>query len=274
VNRSELIHFAMWHARCEILRHADRESCIVSSRILCDVYAELGIRSMPLVVDVVIFNQAAFEANLRGENPNPEDEDSGQYAMRCEVVPGGSMDDQWWKGHLLVLADGRFICDVSADQFARPQHGIDATPSTIEFPTAERLEAWLDGDMDGRATIHLPGEQGIIAYEAHAEELSYRDCSDWEDTVRGDRLRDRVLENVIGLCDLYADVDLPPLPDLPPSRSAKDPDTPERVEAMIKSVVDLGYTPEDMIQRVKDEAVRERERKARVLEKRISDLSR
>jgi len=170
MDREASMFFAMWHMRCEILRHATKESCILSTKLLCELLKTLDIKAMPLVVDVIAANEEAFQKTLAGEEYDPDDPDDPAFAMRCMVVPGGGDDSEIWRAHIGVLADGRYFLDPSADQFTRTEHGIVAMPSMFAFEDTERLEAWLHGDME-RASVRLPNG-GTLAYEAHLEETA------------------------------------------------------------------------------------------------------
>jgi hypothetical protein len=47
ISELELLHYAMWHARCEIVRHASAESCIISVRIVGKLCEYLGLTAIP-----------------------------------------------------------------------------------------------------------------------------------------------------------------------------------------------------------------------------------
>lgn len=249
MERDALMFFTMWHMRCEILRHATKESCILSAKLLCELLKTLDIRAMPVVVDVIAANEIAFQKTLRGEEYDAEDPNEPAFAMRCMVVPGGGdPDSNLWKAHIGVLADGKYFLDPSADQFTREEQGILAKPSMFQFESSERLEAWLDGDMS-RAAVHLP-EGGVLSYEAHLTETSYAESPDWAESKEGDGLWESVMAKVHGLIDIYEDaVDLPDLPELPPGRSMKDPVTTEALSLAVASATELGYTPEEALRR-------------------------
>ena len=275
MDREATMFFAMWHMRCEILRHCTKESCILSSKLLCELLKTLDVKAMPLVVDVIAANEDAFQKTLRSEEYDPEDPDDPAFAMRCMVVPGGGdPDSEVWRAHIGVLADGRFFLDPSADQFTRTEHGIIiAMPSMFEFEDTEHLEAWLYGDME-RASVHLP-DGGTLSYEAHLEETSYQSSPDWLDSKPGDGLYEAVMAKVHGLIGIYEDAkDLPDLPDLPPGRSMKDPESLETLRQSLKSAAELGYSIEDIKRQAAKEAERSAQRRQRSAEEAAADLLR
>lgn len=269
MERDALMYFAMWHARCEILRHATKRSCILSGKILCDLYAQLGIRAMPLAVDVIAANEIALQKEQSGEGFDPEDENEPAFAARCMVVPGGGdPDSNAWLAHLVVLADGKYICDISADQFSFPDKGIIVKPSMFAFEDSDQLEAWLYGAHERRG-VNLPGG-GFLSYEAHPEETSYTESPDWIDSKKGDGLWESVMTKTTGLIDLYEDVEgLPDLPDLPVGRSS-DPSV-SMIEDL-ESMKELGYSIGDLARREQAEQLRSAERRGRRIHDRIEEL--
>lgn len=271
MDQATTLFFAMWHARCEILRHSSRESCILSTKIVCDLFNQLGVRAMPVTVDVVGMNTAALEKAKRGEDPNCS-EGSPDFASRCKVDPDAEEPEgSKWPGHLVLVA-GRWMFDPSADQFARPDFDFIVRPMMVEFESEEMLEAWLyDGVRQG---IELP-DGGVISYEAHPEVLTYRISSDWEDTKEGDGLWESVMAKTHGLVGIYEDVEeLPDLPDLPPSRSSDEPMTPERMADTLKSIAELGYDLSDLVKREAAEKRRVEMRKAAIAQRRGQDIHR
>lgn len=253
MNEHELIIFAQWHMRCTILRYVSRESCILSVRILADILGRLGIPAIPLATGALALNEAALTKHKAGEEFADDDE---AFGHRC--IHEGISDDKWYKGHVVLVAGGRYLCDPSADQFAHPEKDLIVLPLTLDLvdgpglPPEFTLGAFLDGDTTvGAALPH----GGAISYQAHQDDFSYIDCMDWEDSAPGDRLFDAVVETTMGILDLYADEPMPDLPQLPAGISAKD----RNIKAWeLKAIKDLGYTEDEM----KEKNEREDERNA------------
>lgn len=269
MDQSALLFFSMWHARCEILRHSNRESCILSTKIVCDLFNQLGVRAMPVTVDVIGMNQIAYEKS-QGGTALDISQGSPDFASRCKVDPlAEDPEGTNWPGHLVLIA-GRWMFDPSADQFARPDFDFIVKPMMIEFESDEMLEAWLYEGL--RQGCELP-DGGVISYQAHPDILTYRVSSDWEDSKEGDGLWESVMAKTHGLIDLYEDVSGQlDLPDLPPSRSSSDPMTHETIEDMAKSITELGYGLPDLLKR--EAAEKERVRRRHVeLARRRSEAS-
>lgn len=261
MDQTTLMYFAMWHARCEILRHTHRESCILSTKLVCDLFNQLDTPAMPVTVDVISMNQAAFDKTARGEDIDVTAPGTRDFASRCKVDPDNEDPEGTnWPGHLVLIA-GKWMFDPSADQFARPDMDYIVKPMMVGFESDEAMERWL---YDGvRQATELP-DGGVISYEAHPDILTYRTSSDWEDSHPGDGLYDSVMAKTHGLIDLYRDFlpGLPPLPDLPPSRSTRDPITPESLEQTAASLAELGYSMSDLVANAHAEAERVERRKA------------
>jgi hypothetical protein len=266
-----LMYFAMWHARCEILRHSTRESCILSTKLLCDLMNQLGVKAMPVAVDVIGLNQVALEKEQKGEEFDATDPDERAFGARCKVDPDSEDPEGTnWPGHLVLIAGGRFMLDPSADQFARADYDYHVRPTMIEFEDDDQLETWL---YDGVRQGFLLPEGGMLTYEAHPDVVTYRTCSDWEDSHPGDGLYDSVMAKTHGLIGIYEDVEeLPDLPDLPPARSARDPMTDEAMADTLKSMKELGYSVGDLVGRKAAEKDRVRRRKAELARRRGHDV--
>lgn len=270
MEQRDLLFFAMWHARCELLRHGTKESCILSTKILCDLFNQLGVRAMPVAVDVIGMDKIAVEMSERGEDIDVTDPECKGFAYRCKVDPDNEdPEGSTWPGHLVLVA-GRWMFDPSADQFSRDEYGCEVRPLMVEFESDEEMDTWLnDGERRG---IKLP-EGGLISYEAHPDVLTYRISSDWEDSKPGDPLWESVMAKTHGLMGIYEDVEeLPDLPDLPPGRSHNEPMTPENMAKNLESIAELGYNLEDLVKRQEEEQGRIERRRAIQAQRRGQDL--
>lgn len=269
MDQANLMYFAMWHARCEILRHSTRESCILSTKLLCDILNQLDITAMPVAVDMIGMNQLALDKEQRGEEFDPTEPDERAFAARCKVDPQAEdPEGTSWPGHLVLIAGGRFMLDPSADQFAREDYDFIVKPVIIEFEGDDQLESWLYDNV--RQGFLLP-DGGVLTYEARPDVVTYRTSSDWEDSVPGDHLYDSVMNKTHGLIGIYEDVEeLPPLPDLPPSRSSREPMTDETMRDSLKSMKELGYTMSELVEREQAEQKRQQQRRERLAKERAA----
>jgi hypothetical protein len=240
IEQRELLHFAAWHARCEIVRHAAVESCIASTRIVTSLFHEMGIPSQPIVVGAIAMNKTAWEKHQRGEQPHLGD---GSFAVRIqheyEDDPSkwAGHPGPWPGGHIVLAAAGKYLVDPSADQMSFPDEGLTMEPLVIDL--GENYEAFILGE--GQPQISTE-EGAVLAYQAFPDDLSYRHSSDWNEIVPGEPLFDRVRDQVLGLVEMAQDAGQLParLPDLPQSLRTKDVGSPEFAEMLERSLRELG----------------------------------
>lgn len=123
------------HARPEILKAFAPDSCIASTAIGIDVLGDLGIAASPLPVRTLIFNEAFANRIENGATfPKTQKEviawskADGSYSIGIGVgtgLPGK------WPGHLVILAEGEHLIDLSIDQASRPKYSINLKPIAI-----------------------------------------------------------------------------------------------------------------------------------------------
>lgn len=242
ISQLELLHFALWHARCEIVRHASAESCILTVRILSTIYHRMGIRSLPIVVGVAAMNEGRWAQFQRGEEPDAEDGSFGIRIPHRYEEPEKWVNDTgpWPGGHIILLAENRYLCDPSADQFSVPDAGLTAMPLVLDLK--EHGPAFAEGDFYPMIQTE---EKARIAYEPFPDDLSYLLSSDWQTLKDGDPLFDRVSDQVTGLVDLVQEAGkLPALPSLPVAFRASDLHNPTKRDDVLRqsyrSGVELG----------------------------------
>lgn len=261
----ELLHFAAYHARCEILRHTIAESCIVSTRIVTSIYHEMGVPCVPLVVGAVAVNKQAYEKYEQGEQPHIGD-DEGSFALRIPHVYQDDPEkwkvpeDKWPAGHIVLAAANRYLVDPSADQMSFPEKGITLGPLIIDLGDA--YEAVVEGDHEP----HVETDQGAhLQYMPFPDDTSYLTAEDWQTLIEGDPLFDRVRSQVLGLVEMVQDAgELPrALPKLPRSvRSSEFGRSRESIEMAARSLQELHGTLGPEHRRVSDSEVARRRAEA------------
>ena len=235
----DLLYYAMRVMRGEILRHASRESCILSSRLLCHVYRELGYSAMPICVGATALNARAFELVTTGrEAESADDPDSFGIAIRHQYVEDPP-EDGMFPGHVAVVA-GDYFVDPSADQMSRPEHRLFIEPILASFADEQTgsIMDFIEGSVE--PAYRLP-DGGMVMYRAFADDTSYYTSGDWKNMHPGDALYERILDTTLGLVEAVRDCDeLPPLPPLPRSHSSYEGATPEAIEDGLRSARELG----------------------------------
>jgi hypothetical protein len=242
ISELELLHYAMWHARCEIVRHASAESCIISVRIVGKLCDHIGMSSIPMPVAVKCVNAQWRDAIDNGRDP---EEDDAAHAVHIEHLDAdderaAQLDESSWPGgHLVLVAGGRYLIDPSADQLSYPDMGITTVPFVADMEDA--ADAFISGGMED-AVFAVPTEDGgTVAYIPHPEDLTYADSTDWQLCVPGDAMFDRIFDQTVGLIDLVRDAErLPPYAELPIALRKGDIFEPNRLRQAIRSGVELG----------------------------------
>lgn len=212
----------LWHVayltRANLLRDFGAESCMLTCRVLGDVYREMGLRVLPVVVGVTALNPAAVALARAGEQlPDFREADPSEDAYGISIThrPDEHSEESLC-GHLALIVGSDYFVDPSIDQLSRPARGLVIQPLLACFGEELQLEDFMAGE---RCAITLPDE-GLVTYEAHLDDLAYQDGSDWE-PIDADEIYREVFDNSIGLADLMLETGkFPPLPDLPLAASS------------------------------------------------------
>lgn len=168
------------HALTAITRSAALEvcrvdSCIASTRILTSVLDYFGYPSEPLPCRAVVWTSLGFEQ----AEANVPFEQWPEGAWSVGVSGTGKTTGKRWDGHLVAMVADRWLIDPSADQFTRPQRGMNVglvVVDAAEWGDRSRLHCWRrpDGLVVGYSLMPNPG--------------GWRDSPDW----RQGRYRDVV----------------------------------------------------------------------------------
>lgn len=185
MNTESVLLAATRAVREMILQGWSRDSCVASSKMLCEVLAGAGIEAEPVACSVLIFNEAAMRYSMEGV-PMPE-------AVRMEGgwsvgigIPGTPELPGRWNGHLIVRAtvDGsRYLLDPSIDQASRPHAKLSLSP------VATRVDD--DGFWGGCHDWWLSGHNrntGTLCYHI-LDKGDYTRTPDWVQEHRFDAYR-------------------------------------------------------------------------------------
>ena len=117
-------------ARPEILKEFSVDSCIISTAIGIEVLSRFGVIAEPLPVRTVVFNKPFADRIKRGENPYKSDlaewtKQDNSYSLG---IGYGFPQPNKWAGHLVILAEKKYLIDLSIDQANRPQYDISLEP--------------------------------------------------------------------------------------------------------------------------------------------------
>jgi hypothetical protein len=154
-HRHAVVRALLARARPIILEDWRADSCIASTAICIDVLDYFGLDARPLACRTVVWNR--------------------QLESGCWSVGIGHGDKRQggWPGHLVALAAGDLLLDLSLDQASRPQHNIELGALGVYLPEdylAEGYECEAFG-------CHL-------YYEFLPADQSFRNANDWKATSR------------------------------------------------------------------------------------------
>lgn len=153
------------HARPSMI---DDHWCINAAAITRDVLRELGVTSYAVAADAIHMNAAYVHAMKEVERTGvvPADPPEGQlpYLVAARVdgdfdgfnVKGPEPKGQPFNGHVITFVPA-WVCylDPSADQFARPDQGIELTPGAWTDAN-EPFESSMWSRLDGGWSIITP----------------------------------------------------------------------------------------------------------------------
>jgi hypothetical protein len=171
----QILNLLLKHGRPEILKEFRADSCIVSTIIGIDVLSHFNVLANPLPVQVTIWNPA-FCKRIQAGQPFPKDiqeldvwvKEDGAWNVGLGL--GGDPEPGKWPGHLAVLAEGKYLIDLSLDQASRPHRNINLEPLgmlvTEEFVTGKEPKIIQINDC-------------VLRFLASPGNLGYSKSSDW-----------------------------------------------------------------------------------------------
>ena len=164
---------------------ARRDSCILSTRVVCVLAQTLGFRAIPMTVEAIGMNKPLADYT-REHGQAPDDSRMAEFAEKgARFIVLGARDDRiaepgMWAGHLcaLVSTEGhRVLIDLSADQADRPHKRIHLTgPLHVEVG-----RDWEKGEE--MAALNLD-EDGLMLWRAIPDDDTYTTSPDWTEDDR------------------------------------------------------------------------------------------
>ena len=146
---------------------------VSATRVLLDVFKQLGVRASPLVAGLRAFNAGYHQlARQLGHAPSTAElfagrASTGAYALGVGV--GVSSAAHRWPGHLVALVEadeGPYLVDVTAGQISRPRHGITTGPLVVPY-------------QPGQALLHALDAGASVLYTPQPRDTSYRASMLW-----------------------------------------------------------------------------------------------
>jgi hypothetical protein len=155
----------------------DWHCCVLAARIAKTVLAEHYINAKAMKVQVLTYNEKAWQAELRGEEPMSVE---GGVVAGCGIKGNGrqeAADPGMLNGHVVLIVENELLLDPSAVQFTKIEHGILVEPLVLDL-TAEDGREWLSDP--GRHFMGTPLETGgAILYRQSPDLSGLYDAGDW-----------------------------------------------------------------------------------------------
>lgn len=162
--------------RQQILSAYNHDSCIATARATLEVLRRIGVDAYALPVQAVAFNRPVWQwAQEHGRFPvvGSEDYPEDGYGIGVGVGPETPEDGQGWNGHLVVIAERKWMLDFSIDQMSRPQYGLRISEPVIVEVGEKFLRS--HGDV---AAVTWTGEV-VIQYATAPEKQGYKTSPNW-----------------------------------------------------------------------------------------------
>jgi len=169
--------------REQILAASRPDSCIRSTKILCQLGELLDIRVEPFVVEANIFNPPFAEEIIKyaWEIPkeilatfNEETHWHGVIGSRCPEEREPNKVDGW-PGHLVAIVytpKNPYLVDLSIDQMNRPKRGVSITEPFV-------YELSESGFLEGEKEIGATHNDCVFLYRPVPEDRSFETAPDW-----------------------------------------------------------------------------------------------
>ena len=141
--------------------------CILAAAATRDILQAKGWNADVLRVSATVWpNDPSHHPTVLGWD--------GDGTRRPAAAPGK------WRGHLVAIADNRWLLDPTLDQTGR------ASPMVFEFP-----DEWLAGDWRSwRPAIDVPIADGWVRYKAFPERGGYKSAPDFRPSHRREMVKD------------------------------------------------------------------------------------
>lgn len=170
-----ILNLLIQHGRPEILKEFRADSCIVSSIIGIDVLSYFNVLANPLPIQVTIWNPA-FCKRINDGQPFPKDIDELNVwvkedgAWNVGLGLGGDPEPGKWPGHLAILAEGKYLIDLSLDQASRPHHNINL--QAFGMTVTEEFVAGMEPKI-------IQMNDCVLRFLASPGNTGYTRSSDW-----------------------------------------------------------------------------------------------
>lgn len=157
--------------RAHILKEYGPASCIATTRATVDVLRKRHIDVFPLAVYAVVVNTPVMEwARENGRFPvaGTDEYPPNGYALS---IGSDEQRPEQWKGHLVAIAERKWLLDYSIDQANRAKYGLFFEPLVVPID-----EAFLRG----RSKVVYEFYGSFVYYQAIPGDKTFKASPNWE----------------------------------------------------------------------------------------------
>jgi hypothetical protein len=126
-------------ARPIMLQYLRRNSCIAATRITQGVLQKFDINVRPYARKWVVevpSRRLVYLAGFRGDEKVAMRKKSSDWIDRCDQAGQG------WEGHVIGVANNRWLIDASFDQCQSIHHGFEVPPTILVVDLRDFGQAW------------------------------------------------------------------------------------------------------------------------------------
>lgn len=161
--------------RSQVLAHYERDSCIATVAATLETLTQLNVDAFALKVEVFIVNDILWRTAIErgGEFPAWGDDDypAGGYGLGVGVKGTPTLPGEW-NGHLVAIAERKWLLDYSIDQASRPEHGI-ALSQPLVIPVEEPFLR-----RTGERVVYQHGASHLY-YVSQPREKDFKETANW-----------------------------------------------------------------------------------------------
>jgi hypothetical protein len=165
----ELLDVLVEQVAPQVPRPSDGGHCILASKAAIEFLGRAGVSAEPTVAEVSARNGELYEALLAGRQPGA---DAYEIAIRSNGIMHG------FNGHLVAIAQQRYLVDLSIDQLNRPGKGVVVVPFWAELPSSER-DAILAGHEEFGLLFQVDKTTTWLSYRMHPDRKDYAELPIW-----------------------------------------------------------------------------------------------
>lgn len=155
-------------------------ACFLAGRLATHVLNSIKIPAIAIPTRVMAMNNTMYDHQNKGVHYSQWDESAWSVGAGYEPTDALKVDNRngrGYNGHVVVMTPSRFL-DITANQFSRPERGIDTFGSINEWLTDINFNFSFDA-IPNISFVNCPIGEGHILYE-FSEDYGFEHTRDWQ----------------------------------------------------------------------------------------------